>query len=267
MITIQSDADKLARFFQDVAESQLPFATMSMTTKLAVKTRQAMRDEMDINLELPITPFARNMLRYSAATNKANPQASVYVRSDNRQDRIFSHLFTGGNRNWKRFEGSLFKNGLIPQGYYAIPGQGATLNQYGNIPGPFITKLLSYFGTFQEKGYKANMLQKTKDRMARRKITSEGMVINGVEYFIINHNNRAQYKGFKHMGVYARSGLRGRNVKPILIFLPRRPYRRFLDLPGTASRVVDIYAKQYFVESLAKGIATSRKVRQLQSML
>ena len=71
----------------------------------------------------------------------------------------------GGLRRDKRSEVALRRAGILPAGYYtaipATPYPGSDDGR-GNLRGPFIVQLLSYFQAFGEQGYKANMTDKRK---------------------------------------------------------------------------------------------------------
>ncbi len=147
----------------------------------------------------------------------------------------------GGPRRMKRYEVALQRAGILPNGYFTVPGMGAAplLDQYGNLKGSFIVQLLSYLKTFSEQGYRSNMTAKRKAKLADKGKTASGYaVINGVEYFV----SQGQLPGGKgvhdkanptwHLppGIFARSGIHGSNLTSILMFVRQPHYRKRLNL-------------------------------------
>jgi hypothetical protein len=70
-------------------------------------------------------------------------------------------LAEGGGRKLKRSESLLKKRGLLPAGYYLVPGKDADLDQYGNIRGGIYTQMLSALQSFSEAGFSMNRTTKT----------------------------------------------------------------------------------------------------------
>lgn len=86
----------------------------------------------------------------------------------------------GGNRRYKRFEILLWRRGYLPRGMYAVPGQAARLDAYGNMSRGQIIELLSYLQAFtvargeRRAGYRANSTKATRDRRSRGTRTAIG---------------------------------------------------------------------------------------------
>jgi len=106
----------------------------------------------------------------------------------------------GGSRPMKRSEKYL--------GSYYVPGAGARLNQYGNIPGSQITQILSALKAFPEVGYLANVTDRSKGRR-------KGRIRN---FFMIKNPG-----GNLHPGVYEK--MANGSIKCILIFVRSPSYQ------------------------------------------
>ena len=272
-LSIDCNAEKVAVFVMDIAQKQIPFATLRTLTQLASKTRKAVYDEMDLVLDLPLKRFTLQSMGVTPATFASGPVSKVFLKDDplKRQDKAFGHLFRGGERRWKNMEGALLRKGLMPPGMYAVPGGACPIDQYGNIPPSFVRSILSYFQALNE----GNMLQKTKElKSSKRKDPKTGfMRIHGKEYFIsfgnnkmagrIAPKNKGVYQQYQHLaaGIYSRTGTHGVDISPIIMFVPKkRPYRKYIDLHLLGERVLNQNKQQFFAQNLADAIAGSRAI-------
>lgn len=271
-LTIDCNAEKVGKYVMEVAEKQIPFVTIRTLTQLASRTRVAVYDEMNLVLELPLKRYTLQSIGVAPATFKTGLVSKVFLKNDpiKRQDKAFAHLFTGGDRRWKNMEGAFLRKGLMLPGMYAVPGQGAPIDQYGNIPGSFVRRILSYFGALNE----GNMLTDTKNKMAKRSKGKGFKTILGVEYFISfgkgNTGRLRASKGFEpqyqHLaaGIYSRTGIHGSNITPIIMFVPKKkPYRKYIDLPRLGENVLSRYKDQYFSQNLAEAIAGNKGVQRM----
>ena len=234
-ITIDCNIKPLQDQLTAIAQRKLPGAMRRTVNDLAFQVRQDVYNEMKMPsvFDQPVKPFTLRSMEIIKTQDKVNPSAWVGLRLDAVYERALAHEFTGGNRRWKRMEGAFLAKGIMPKGTLAIPGnhltKGVELDAYGNIKPSLVVRLISYFGAFGESGYRANMLEKTKKRLAKRGKTQEGwVIINGVEYFL------STGKGLnRHLlpGIWAKTGIHGFKVKAILLFLPKKKaYRRRIEL-------------------------------------
>lgn len=155
----------------------------------------------------------------------------------------------GGTRRPKRVEQRMRYAGILPAGMFAVPGKGAQLDVYGNLPGSQINKVLSQLGA------RFDPLQNETDvsRQRRRRREAKKQQRRG-DYFAVK-----QRRGRMLPGVYQRvtTGF-GSTVRSILIFVNKVTYRPRYDIFGLAQR---LYARQFpfhFNRELAKAVQTSR---------
>jgi hypothetical protein len=250
-IDVNTDQVKAA---MDKAAGQLPFALKTAINRTAEKAKKAIQAEMPRVFDKP-TPWVVNSLRLKYAT-KTNLTADIAFKDRNSAESsrtmIEPHVY-GGNRHFGAMEARLRGIGLIPDGWNAVPGEAARLDQYGNMSRGQISQVLNVLGTYTEAGYnKANA--KTVARLAK------GNAKKGVYGFVywVNPVNGPS-KG-KHIppGVYQRvsTGF-GTSLKPVLIFVKRANYKRRLDFYGIAQTTIDKEFPSEFTTAFDEAMRTA----------
>lgn len=166
----------------------------SINDTARLDAKPAIVNEMKKSFDRP-TPFTLN----SVYTRLNSAEMSVEIglkewggkgtpASEYLQPQIF-----GGSRPMKRSERHL--------GSYYIPGSGARLNQYGNIPASQLTQILSALGAFPEVGYAMNVTTGSRKRNKKPR-----------NFFMIRHPGHGL-----HPGVYEK--MANGSVKGILIYI------------------------------------------------
>jgi hypothetical protein len=175
------------------------------------------------------TPYTLKSLRIYYA-NTANLKAVLWFkRRDSDDDAAWAVAqIEGGKRLHKRMEGRLRYAGILPNGWYAVPGSAAPLDAYGNMSRGEISRILNVLGTFWEAGYnKADY--RTVRRLAKGTKKSYGF-----KYIVIHPGS----KQGAHLlpGVYRRVTTPfGSSLKPMMIFVrdvgyrPRLPFKAVVD--------------------------------------
>jgi hypothetical protein len=139
----------------------------------------------------------------------------------------------GGKRRVKRHEVALQRAGILPRGYVTVPSKACRLDRYGNVPASFIVQLLSYFKAFGEQGYRANMTDKRKTKLANTSVSPAGVrKTNGVRYFVASGRLRSGRTGHLAAGIWAARGTQDVDVQPVLLFVPVPSYKARLDFFG-----------------------------------
>jgi hypothetical protein len=237
-------------------------------TRTAVAVRSELQSKMDSALDRP-TGYTRRNLRYTAATAKSL-QASVgfdilakqdmygkvtgYTDMGRAQTPVGKYMhdqIEGGPRRSKRFENALRRYGLLPAGWFAVPGQCAKVDAFGNQSPGEIRQILSWFdaaelvpGSTQNMGFAG--------RERRRKGTAKKA---GWEYVLFRVGavrqwarttsagpGRGQHK--MQPGIYRRAqfdmgpAMRPR-LEPIMIFVRSAQYKSRWNFYGDAKRAVD----------------------------
>ena len=215
---------------------QLKNAAADALNDTAFMLRREMQAEMGRVFERPTPYILRSVQVRKATAIKMQAEVGPEYMGGKGVDpeKVLAAEVRGGRRRDKRSEAALRRVGILPPGYVtAIPETPfpGSDDGRGNVRGPFITQLLSYFAAFGEQGYRANMTQKRKDKLANIGRTANGYkTINGVQYFISpaggmkgvsDRKNKAQHLA---PGIWARSGMHGYIVRPVLMFVSLPSY-------------------------------------------
>ena len=254
-IKIESNIPEITARLEDIAMRKLPWALQRTVNDLAFKVRAETYDHMGRVFDRPKPSFTLRSMEVVKARSKLSPSSWVGLafRADKRFEKALTHQFTGGNRAWKRVEGAFLRVGIMPPGMIAVPAKGCPLDQYGNIPASFLSRLIGYLQAFGETGHKANMTQAKIGKLAKRGRTKEGWAtINGVEYFVSYGRGRTRHLP---KGIYAKTGIHGFMVKPIILFVRRGRYDKRIDLQGIGQKVISRDGLSILTDHLARGIS------------
>jgi hypothetical protein len=247
--------DDLKRDLTFVQREQLPYATMLAINRTAFTVTGLLSKKIATVFDRP-TPWVVGSVRYTKATKQKLEATIDLDKWGNKQgvsvSQVLAAEIEGGPRQLKRFERALISIGVMRSNQSAVPGSAAKLDQYGNMSAGQIIQILSWFQTFGEQGYSANMTAKGKAKLAKGNKKKGAL---GFEYFAL------QTKFGKLLpGVYQRFKLaHGSAVKPVLIFVGRRPtYKMKFDFYGYAEdRAYDEFHKEFPI-ALNEAVATAR---------
>lgn len=219
-VNVKTDiAEALARLSK-LEPRQFPFIVALAMNRTMKVIKQDLRDEMAKVFDRP-APFTLNALATNAA-KKESLEASVRLREFAGKGVPASKYLVpqiyAGPRKHKRFEIALIRAGVMPPDLFAVPGQSAPLDNYGNLRGSYITQILSYLKAFGEQGYVAN---RTARSTARRK----------AQFFAVNPQNQ-RTAGLPY-GIYQRTG---DNIKLVIAFVKQPTYRKRFDFYGVAEK-------------------------------
>lgn len=236
------------------AASQVPYAMSVALNKTAEKARLNVVKEMQQVFDRP-TPWVLNSLRVKRSTKTMLVAELVYKDRnsvENSRSMVEPHVFAG-KRRYKAMEARLWRAGLLPDGWNAVPGAAAKVDANGNMSAGQITQLLNVLGTYTEAGYnKANA--KTVDRLKKGNVKKNQY---GFTYFVNKVDN---VKG-KHLqpGVYQRVITAfGTSLKPVLIFVRRANYRKRLGFFETVQATVDREFPGEFKLAMDEALRTAR---------
>lgn len=261
-INIKTDIEKITRELDDVRRKQVPYAIRLTVNKLAENSKKRFELKEIPKIDRP-TRYAQNMMRVDYAnrskltsTIKVKDSALLTKRGGVGPNEVLGHLFKGGQRRGKGFEGLMRDAGILPSGMYAVPGQGVKLDQNGNIPRGLIIQLLSYFRAFKEAGFRANINDVKSRRSLERRITKKQFAgASSTNFFLVKKGDDTKL----HPGIWARVGFAaGKSIKPILIFVDRASYKQLFDLEGLVNEVVkrDLFFE--FDKAFKQALATAK---------
>lgn len=216
------------------------------------QVRRAMQDEMRAVFDRPTDYILRSpFVRMATAAKLSVTIEPTYMGSKGIDpQKILDAQTWGGRRRDKRSEAALKRVGILPNGYQtAIPSDESggpypgSDDGKGNLRGPFLVQLISYFQAFGEQGYKANMSEKgyqrvhrgTKKQAGRRYFVTYGKTRGGPR--ITQKGEQDERTAHLAPGIWAASGTGGADVRPVLMFVrPRRGYQPRFDMDKVAKR-------------------------------
>jgi len=239
-------------------------------TRTALHLREVQRSELVRSLDRP-TPYTIRAIQMvnangnlggatadslavdvriaDAETNKGTGRPSVRW--------LWWQVDGGANRQLKGFEKALQAKGLMPKGWYAVPGAGARLDPYGNVSPGQIVQILSQLHAGNEKGKLSFMAKGTDKKSQRSRARAMGRA--GGQFFAVTETTKKR-NGLAP-GIYMNSGTdmgarRGGYkstgyIKPVLIFVRGVAYARRYDFMGTANSVINYTLPEQLDRALA----------------
>lgn len=274
-ITFTSDFESKISRLAEKAKKQARFAGVQALNDVAKIAADEIKKDMGYGFDRP-TPWAMRGIYVSYAKTGGPMVASVSVNGlfTNKQQRsqldTLSPHFQGGQRRQKAFETAFQRIGLMPKGWFAVPGSAAqavgALDGYGNLKQSFIVMLMSYFQAFGEQGYRANATDKSRARRAKMGKVAGARSINGVVYFVSrgkgNYFGNGSWRNgrMQHLrpGIWAKTGIHGADVKPVVMFVSSAQYRIRLDMEETSRQAMYDHFSSVFDRRFANAIATAR---------
>jgi hypothetical protein len=242
----------------DQSSKQVAYASAVALNKVGAQAQSEVVGEMQRVFDRPTAYVLRSLRLIRASAGRVPLQAVLWFKDkslfDNSESMIVPHI-DGGTRKSKPFEIRLQRMGALPRGWFAVPGQGADLDAYGNMSRGQISQMLNVLGAYTEAGYnKANA-----NTIAKLKAGKKGQY--GFEYFIVPPSSKMMTRSGHPLlpGVYKRvtTGF-GSSLKPVLIFVNGVKYKRRLDFYGIVQRVVDRDFASEFDASYAEALRTAR---------
>lgn len=222
----------------------------------AYQVRRAMQAEITAAFDRPtnyilsapkvLQATAENLTATIKPTLDARNRPSLGGKISIDPQKILRAQADGGTRRDKRSEVALRRVGILPAGYQTriptdpFPGSD---DGKGNLRGPFLVQLISYFQGFGEQGYRANMTDKRKEKLEGRGVSQSGYkTINGVVYFVSYGKLRSNQSRHLGVGIWAKKGTHGVDVKPVLMFVKTPNYKPRLSMERIAKAAdVDNY--------------------------
>ena len=222
---------------------QIPYAMAVALTRTAQIAQSNIVIAMQLVFDAP-TPYTLNSTYVSPAT-KENLVSEVKLKDEAYKGTpatkyLAPEVFSGARRA-KGMEVNLRALMKIGSNQFLVPGRRAPLDQYGNVTGGFVQKVLSSLGA-QSDTY-ANMTKRSK-----AKAEAAG---RSREFFIGTSPSGAQ-----QLGIWER---RGRRLWPIFIIVDRAPmYKQRLRFYEIANEVYNREYQKLFKDALADAIATAK---------
>lgn len=249
-ITVDADA-MLGRRFTALESQHLPFAIVQACNTTAFQIRDTWKRTALRIFDRP-TPLTINAALYKKAT-KQTLWAEIFLR-----DEAFkgtppaTYLLPqveGGTRRLKAMERLLMSMQIMPRHMFAVAGDGAPRDRYGNVNVGQVRQILSQLRAGLEAGYISNETPERKARRLKRQRQRGG----GGSYFVVK-----KQRGRLRPGIYERVTFgSGSAARSMFIFTTYVHYTPRYNIFGLAQKEWDRLMPFYFNRELQKAIDTS----------
>lgn len=255
LVSIKFDGLAEVQQRMKISEKQTRFA-LSRTLNIVVKpVMEDQRKEMRDVFDRP-TPWTLNSQRQYGKATKDKLETTVDFKANFNKggidpDKYLTPEIQGGRRRLKRYEVALRSVGALPDDMFTVPGEAARLDAYGNISAGQVVQLLAFFKAFPEAGYKSNMSEKDRARLAKDKKRSGQ---RGYTYFAGRVGD-----GRGPEGIWQRFQTAfGTAVKPVLIFVKTATYEPVYDIDYTANRTMERELQPTFDAEFERAMASAK---------
>lgn len=237
--------EKVQKQLQMLSDKGIKEASAKAINDTAYHVKRTMVKEMDAVFN-GVTPYVRKSVWINLATpekSTATILPTYYGGKGIDPQKILAAQEAGGRRRDKRVEAALRRVGILPNGYQTVPPKDpmpGSVDDSGNFKGSFVVQLISYFQAFAEQGHRANMTDKRKAKLANVGKTASGYkTINGFVYFVSYGKLRSGPSSHLAPGIWAKSGVHGSNVKPVMLFTKSGNYKPRFSMQRIA-KVADV---------------------------
>jgi hypothetical protein len=232
------------RELTDIERNQIPYATKEALNETCALIEEAIETEMKSVFDRP-TPYTLDSLRTIHAT-KDKLEARVWIKNEADGAAPATRWLTpevyGGDREDKRTETLLKARGILGEGQYVVPGQGAKLDRFGNMTRGTLQRIYSGLGA---------QFEKSSNSSESRRSLAKG---NRKSFFVMR-------RGRKAIGIGQRTGRPRAQVQIALAFVSRPGYSKILDFDGIAQRVADDQLPIKFAQALARAILSPKRAK------
>lgn len=231
--------EKVQKQLAALSGPQLREAQAKAINDTAFHVRKVMQAEATKVFDRPTPYVLRSFLFEKATPDKleATVLPTYYGGKGVDPQKILLAQEAGGARRDKRSESALRRVGILPVGYQTriptTPFPGSDDGR-GNLKGSFLVQLLSYFQAFGEQGYKANMKEKTMKKLHGRGEINGYKTIWGTVFFVSYGKLRGNRSSHLGAGIWAKTGIHGSDVKPVLMFIKSANYQPIFSMERVA---------------------------------
>lgn len=240
-VKIKTDALDVARSFDKRYRKNKRFATAVALTKTAKRLKVALSGQMKQVFDRP-KPFTTKGIFLKRADKKkltavVGLKTLPGAKNSLSVADILQHHFVGGDRKRKRVELWFQRAGYITSSEYLVPASAAKFDRYGNMSKGQVQQMLSQLRAGPDpQAYASNS---ARSQAAQRRA--------GIMFW--------SRGGRLPRGVWVRAGL---GVKPVMLVVSRASYRKRIDLPKLANKVVRRHFDKEFRVALRNALRTAR---------
>lgn len=238
-IDVKMDTSQLARELDQIAKKQIRFATAVALTRTAQSCQKALGEEIGKVFDRP-TPWVQRSPFIERAT-KENLAATVGIRDEGDRATPAKYIkehFTGGARGSKPMEVAMRSMGILAPGWLVVPStDGVKRDAYGNVSPATVKRII--------RELQAGGRRKDKTGSYRLLVVRPGQA-----------DRRTRHLA---PGIWSVAQVAGQSVmKPVFLFIRRATYRKVIDLPRMAERVVAREFAGHFRRAFESGLRTAR---------
>lgn len=230
-------------------EKHANFAASKALNNAAYGVNKQVKAEMQGAFQGGATAYALRAFSIDRAS-KEKLEATVMLRTDANggtpHSKTLAHLFTGGSRQWKKFEGLIRASGYMPSGTIAVPGKAMRLDSRGNMSRAQLTEI---FGALR------NGMQVVRTAGRSKQVKAVG-------YFVLSKRH-----GRLPPGIYKRvttggwvsggSQTSASGVQPMVMFVRMGTWRKYIDLDSIARQQLSGFVADFNAQ-LRQALATAR---------
>lgn len=248
-IHIRVDTRDVMRALRRLSKEDAPIVTAYALTKTAQDIKAAEIAVMKSVFDRP-SRFTLNAL-YMKPAKKRDLVAEVYFKEGFGSIPAWRYLgpqVEGGPRKHKAHEKRLIRAGHMKPGEYAVPGKGAKLDQYGNLSGSTIERVLSHLQAAEQfAGYQANATNSRRSKAKRRKSGT----------FFVLRQDRGSPRGGVAPGIYLRQNLN--QIVPVIMFVRAPHYKKRFPFYETARKVFNAKVIGHARDGFARFVTSRMK--------
>lgn len=249
MLSIQITGIDQVRAQLGGAAKQASFAASKALNNAAFGANKQIKDQMQGTFQGGATAYTLRAFNITKA-NKQNLQATVMLRTDSQggapHSKTLAHLFTGGSRQWKKFEGLIRSSGYMPSGTIAVPGKAMRLDSRGNMSRAQLAELLGALRTGLQ-------VVRTAGRSKQ---------VKAVGYFVLPKRHGQLPPGiYKRIttGGWASGGSQTSTsgVQPMVVFVSMGTWRQYINLEAIAQQQLRGFVADFNTQ-LRQALATAK---------
>ena len=262
--TLKADVD-------DIIKRSLPKTIEVSINRVGKSLKENTVKQLSVVFDRPVK-WTLNSVYFKPAT-AGNLNAWVWFKDDSAMDSskgtpASKYLYPevhGGPRNLKRLEKALQRFGVLPSGYYTVPGEGAKIDSHGNMDHRQIIEMLTGVRALQgmadtnfygvRGGYKLRSSRTANFFVVKQK---HGGLVPGIwERLPATGAGIRGHKGPKAVQKGQRQGklysvIQGRRVRPVLIFVKSPRYNVRFPFYDWAQNYVDVEFPKIFHQEIEK---------------
>lgn len=206
-----------------------PIVAAIALTRTGKDVQGALRAEKETVFDKP-TRYTLNGTFLKPATRE-RLEARVWVKDyrtgGTPAERFLGPEIFGGARGQKGLELMLQAHGLMPTGWFAVPGEGAELDGNGNVRRGQIRQILSQLKVQRTGGHESRA---TGSQRSNRTIARQG-----VTYFALPNGNRGLPPGVYMKRKFAH----GSAIRPVFVFVSQAQYQQRLRFHEVGQATID----------------------------